>query len=78
MKQTFAFGGEGMDGLDASVKYRSSIQNYLIDTGDGIILVDTDMPSEAPQMEVDENTPLSMGERISDYLTALNKLGYDA
>lgn len=27
MKQTFAFGGEGMDGLDESVKYRSSIQN---------------------------------------------------
>ena len=76
MKQTFAFGGEGMDGLDESVKYRSSIQNYLIDTGDEVIIVDTDMPSEAPVMEVDENTPLSMGERISDYLTALNKLGY--
>ena len=78
MKQTFAFGGEGMDSLDDSIKYRSSIQNYLIDTGDEVILVDTDMPSEAPQMEVDENTPLSMGERISDYLTALNKVGYDA
>ena len=76
MKQTFAFGGEGMDNLDDSIKYRSSIQNYLIDTGDEVILVDTDMPSEAPQMEVDENTPLSMGVRISDYLTALNKLGY--
>ena len=36
------------------------------------------MPSEAPVMEVDENTPLSMEERISDYLTALNKLGYEA
>ncbi|WP_405267074.1 MBL fold metallo-hydrolase [Methanobrevibacter sp.] len=77
MKQTFAFGGEeGMDKFDASVKYRSSIQNYLIDTGDEVILVDTDIPSETPQMEVDENTPLSMGERISDYLTALNNLGY--
>ncbi len=79
MKQTFAFGGEeGMDKSDASIEYRSSIQNYLIDTGDEVILVDTDMPSEAPQMEVDENTPLSMGERISDYLTALKKVGYDA
>lgn len=77
MTQAFAFGGEeGMDKFDASVKYRSSIQNYLIDTGDEVILIDTDMPSEAPAMEVDENTPLHMGDRISDYLTALNKAGY--
>lgn len=78
MKQTFAFGGEGMDGLDDSVKYRSSIQNYLIDTGDEVILVDTDMPSEAPVQEVDENTPIFMGNRISDFLTALDNIGYNA
>ncbi len=76
MKQTFAFGGEGGE-FDPSIKYRSSIQNYLIDTGDDVILVDTDIPSETPSPDVDENTPLSMGTRITDYLSALNELGYD-
>lgn len=42
MKQTFAFGGEdGMDAFDEDIKYRASIQNYLIGTGDEVILVDT-------------------------------------
>lgn len=78
MTQPFAFGGEeGMENFDASVKYRSSIQNYLIDTGDEVILVDTDMPIEAPQPEVDENTPIFMGKRITDYITALKELGYE-
>lgn len=78
MIQPFAFGGEeGMENFDASIKYRSSIQNYLIDTGDDVILVDTDMPIEAPAQEVDENTPLFMGNRISDYITALKKAGYE-
>lgn len=78
MIQPFAFGGEeGMENFDASVKYRSSIQNYLIDTGDDVILVDTDMPIEAPAQEVDENTPLYMGERISDFITALKDVGYN-
>ena len=78
MNQAFAFGGEeGMENFDASIKYRSSIQNYLIDTGDEVILVDTDMPIEAPKQEVDENTPLFMGERISDYITALKEVGYE-
>ena len=40
-------------------------------------MVDTDIPSETPSPDVDENTPLSMGTRITDYLSALNELGYD-
>ena len=33
--QPFAFGGEeGMDKFDPKVRYRGSLQNYLIDTGD--------------------------------------------
>ena len=40
--QPFAFGGEeGMDKFDPNVRYRGSLQNYLIDTGDEVILVDT-------------------------------------
>ena len=78
MTQAFAFGGEeGMENFDASLKYRSSIQNFLIDTGDDVILVDTDMPFESPKQEVTNTTPLSMGDRICDYLTALKKEGYE-
>ena len=33
--QPFAFGGEeGMDRFDRNIRYRGSLQNYLIDTGD--------------------------------------------
>lgn len=78
MTQAFAFGGEeGIDNFDSSIKYRSSIQNYLIDTGDEVILVDTDMPIEFPKQEVDESTTLFMGNRITDYLSALKELGYE-
>ena len=38
--QPLAFGGEeGMDKYDINVRYRGSLQNYLIDTGDEVILV---------------------------------------
>lgn len=40
--QPFAFGGEeGMEKFDPQVRYRGSLQNYLIDTGDEVFLVDT-------------------------------------
>jgi len=41
--QDFAFGGEGGE-VDGSVLYRGSLQNYVIDTGDDVILVDTGLP----------------------------------
>lgn len=57
MTQPFAFGGEeGVDKFDANVRYRSTLQNFLIDTGSEVILVDTGMPLEAPDMVVDEKT----------------------
>ena len=38
--QPFAFGGEeGMEKFDKNVRYRGSLQNYLIDTGSEVILV---------------------------------------
>lgn len=77
MKQGFAFGGEeGMDKFDSAKKYRSSLQNFLIDTGSEVILVDTGVPSEMPEQVPDENTPIYMGTRISDYVSALAKAGY--
>lgn len=49
MNQQFAFGGEeGKDKFDEQIIYRSSLQNFLIDTGDEAILVDTGFKNEAP------------------------------
>ncbi len=76
MTQAFALGGEGMDGIDPSVKYRSSLQNYVIDTGNEVILVDTGMPAEVPDGVPDENTPIYMGSKVRNYVDALAELGY--
>ncbi|MBR0368920.1 MAG: MBL fold metallo-hydrolase [Clostridia bacterium] len=76
MLQPFAMGGEGMEGLDPTVRYRSSLQNYVIDTGSEVILVDTGMPDGVPNQVPDAKTPIYMGARIQDYLPALRALGY--
>ena len=69
----FALGGE--DGVDKfeNIKYRSSLQNYLIDTGKEVILVDTGMPAEAPSIATDT---IYLGSKIKDYVSALADLGY--
>ena len=77
MTQPFALGGEdGVDKFDPDVKYRSCLQNYLIDTGDEVILVDTGIPAEFPDMVVDETTQIYVGSKITDYVSALKALGY--
>ena len=76
MTQPFAMGGEGAEGLDPSVRYRSSLQNYVIDTGSEVILVDTGMPDGLPNQVPDEKTAIYMGTRIQDYLDALKAVGY--
>ena len=76
MLQTFAMGGEGADGLDPTVRYRSSLQNFVIDTGSEVILVDTGLPDGVPNQVPDETTAIYMGTRIQDYLDALKALGY--
>ena len=76
MTQPFALGGEGTDGLDPAVKYRSSLQNYVIDTGSEVILVDTGMPAEVPEQVPDETTPIYMGKKVKDYVDALAEAGY--
>ena len=78
MLQPFAFGGEeGPQAFDPSVRYRSSLQNFLIDTGEEVILVDTGLPKEVPQVVPDPAAPLFMGLKGDDYFTALRKLGYE-
>ena len=75
--QGFAFGGEeGADKFDNSVRYRSCLTNYVIDTGDEVILVDTGVPKESPATIPDKDTVIYTGRPITDYVTALGKLGY--
>ena len=77
MTQPFAFGGEdGPEKFDPQVKYRSSLQNFLIDTGDEVILVDTGMPLETPDAVPDDKTRIYMGTRAKDYVSALAEVGY--
>lgn len=75
--QPFAFGGEeGMDKFDKNIKYRSGLTNYLIDTGDEIILVDTGLPFGTPEEIPDEKTAIYTGKDISSYMDAFKELGY--
>ena len=77
MNQPFAFGGEeGVEKFDPSVKYRSGLQNYVIDTGDEVILVDTGLPAGTPEESPNENTPIYTGRDIKSYMDALADLGY--
>ncbi len=75
--QPFAFGGEeGSDKFDKNIRYRGSLQNYLIDTGNEVILVDTGLPSGTPEEAPDENSIAFTGKDICSYMDALKALGY--
>lgn len=75
--QPFAFGGEeGPEKFDINTRYRGSLQNYLIDTGDQVILVDTGLPAGTPVESPDETTLAFLGTDISSYVDALAALGY--
>ena len=75
--QPFAFGGEeGKEQFDINIRYRGSLQNYLIDTGDEVILVDTGLPSGTPEEVPDEESLAYTGEDICSYMEAFAALGY--
>ena len=75
--QPFAFGGEeGVDKFSKDVRYRGSLQNYLIDLGDEMILVDTGLPAGTPEEAPDENSFAFTGKDICGYMEALAALGY--
>ena len=77
MTQPFAFGGEeGKEAFDEQILYRSSLQNFLIDTGQEVILVDTGFESGMPAPAKKLGAPLYMGELVADYLDAFRALGY--
>ena len=75
--QPFAFGGEeGAEKFDKNVRYRGSLQNYLIDTGDEVILVDTGLPAGTPEESPDESSLGFTGKDICTYMEAFAALGY--
>ena len=75
--QPFVFGGEeGAEKFDPQIRYRGSLQNYLIDTGDEVILVDTGLPAGTPEEVPDETSILYTGKDISSYMEAFAALGY--
>ncbi len=75
--QPMVFGGEeGPDKFDRNIRYRGSLQNYLIDTGDEVILVDTGIPAGTPEEAPDENSIMFTGKDISTYMEAFFALGY--
>ncbi len=65
--EEFLFGGENKADGHKDVMYPGSLQNFLIDTGDEVILVDTGFPSEVP---------FKGYTKILDYVPALEALGY--
>ena len=76
MNQQFAFGGEGKEGTDEQIIYRSSLQNFLIDTGEEVILVDTGFQNDMKAPAKKLGGPLYMGEKLKDYTEAFAELGY--
>lgn len=77
MTQAFAFGGEeGKEVFDDQIIYRSSLQNFLIDTGSEVILVDTGFQDDFSAPAKKYGAPLYMGEKVQDYIAGLAALGY--
>ncbi|MBQ9068812.1 MAG: MBL fold metallo-hydrolase [Eggerthellaceae bacterium] len=75
--QPFIFGGEeGQDKFDPQIRYRGSLQNYLIDTGEEVILVDTGLPAGTPEEVPDETSALYTGKDVNSYMDAFAALGY--
>ncbi len=66
--EEFAFGGENKADGRKDVFYASSLQNFLIDTGSEVILVDTGFAAE---------TEYKNHTKIMDYVPALKALGYE-
>jgi glyoxylase-like metal-dependent hydrolase (beta-lactamase superfamily II) len=77
MKESFAFGGSlEKEKININKDYPASLQNYLIDTGKEVILVDTGLPVETPDFEDKPDQALYMGEKIANFKEALKNVGY--
>lgn len=76
MTQAFAFGGSRPKEQCENVKYRSSLQNFLIDDGKNVILSDTGLPNETADIPRKEEAALWMGDKVATFKDALAKAGY--
>jgi glyoxylase-like metal-dependent hydrolase (beta-lactamase superfamily II) len=77
MNQSFAFGGEeGKEMFDEQIIYRSSLQNFLIDTGSEVILVDTGFKDDFATPAKKLGAPLYMGQKVQSYIDGFKALGY--
>ena len=77
MTQAFAFGGTRPKENCEDIRYNSSLQNFLIDDGNEVILSDTGMPNETPELSKDNpNIPLYMGEKVATFKEAFEATGY--
>lgn len=75
--QPFVFGGEeGAEKFDKNIRYRGSLQNYLIDTGNEVILIDTGLPTGTHEETPNEDSILYTGKDICSYMDAFKALGY--
>ena len=75
--QQFVFGGEeGVEKFDKDIRYRGSLQNYLIDTGSEVILIDTGLPTGTHEETPNEDSILYTGKDICSYMDAFKALGY--
>lgn len=78
MKEAFALGGSlEKEKINPDKKYPASLQNYLVDTGNDVILVDTGLPVETPDFEPKPDQMLYMGDKVADFKTALKSIGYE-
>ena len=64
--------------IDMDKRYPSSLQNYLIDTGKEVILIDTGLPKETPDFKKEPDAKLYVGEKIQSFPEALEGAGYKA
>ncbi|MBB6713382.1 MBL fold metallo-hydrolase [Clostridium gasigenes] len=77
MKEGFAFGGSvEKEKIDEDKLYESSLQSYLIDTGNEVILVDTGLPMEMKDMEEKPGQMIYAGKKINNFVDALKQAGY--
>jgi len=75
--QPFVYGGEdGKEKYDINIRYRGSLQNYLIDTGADVILIDTGLPAGFPEETPDEHSLAFTGYNCGSYVDNLKALGY--
>ena len=78
MTQAFAFGGSRDKEKCEDIKYGSSLQNFLIDDGNEVILSDTGMPNDSPDIGRSANVPLTMGDKVATFEEAFLKTGENA